>query len=267
MHTTHWSNKPYITTWDQFDREVRSKGKELLKKLDNFPNSILVTGCQRSGTTMLSRIITKSDGMVKYWFGPDDELDAALILSGYVDHKPSGRYCFQTTYNNREYSEYFNHDFKFHLIWVLRNPYSVIYSMLNNWSDYALDRLFDACGTSVLRGKDKLLYGTFGSKGIGRLRRACWSYIGKTAQLHTLIQGVPSDRFLAVDYDDLVTKKESMLPMIYQFLGLNYRSRYSEQIHAQKRLKKINLSRFENLTIRMLCEPSYLNAKQLITQF
>jgi ligand-binding sensor domain-containing protein len=42
-----------------------------------------------------------------YWFGRDDELDAALILSGHVDHQQNGRYCFQTTYINECFREYF----------------------------------------------------------------------------------------------------------------------------------------------------------------
>ena len=79
--------KPRITTWRQFTAQIRSKGHGLLKTLDDFPNAVLVTGCQRSGTTMMSRIITQSEGMVDYWTGPDDELDAALILSG-SNHRP-----------------------------------------------------------------------------------------------------------------------------------------------------------------------------------
>ena len=91
-----------------------------------FGGAILVTGCQRSGTTILSRIITRSDGMVDYWFGRDDELDAALILSGHVWHSPVGRYCFQTTYLNECYEEYFQCDLNQKIIWMIRSPYSVI---------------------------------------------------------------------------------------------------------------------------------------------
>jgi hypothetical protein len=47
--------------------------------------------------------------MTQYYFGSDNELDAALILSGRVAHEPQGRYCFQTTYLNECYSEYFEH--------------------------------------------------------------------------------------------------------------------------------------------------------------
>jgi len=66
-----------IKSWNDFTRRVRPKGCVLLGRLDEFPRPILVTGCQRSGTTMLSRIITQSEGMTDYWFGKDDESDAA----------------------------------------------------------------------------------------------------------------------------------------------------------------------------------------------
>jgi len=101
--------KAQIITWKKFAPEVRPGGCNLLARLDEFPNSILVSGCQRSGTTMLLRLITQSEGMVNYWFGRDDELDAALILSGFEPHTPHGRYSFQTTYLNECAHEYYDH--------------------------------------------------------------------------------------------------------------------------------------------------------------
>jgi hypothetical protein len=43
-------------TWPKFARSVRSKQDKLLSRLEEFPDSILIAGCQRSGTTMLARI-------------------------------------------------------------------------------------------------------------------------------------------------------------------------------------------------------------------
>src|SRR3989304_2398887 len=139
-----------ISSWAMFDRKVRASGKKLLGELDRLHGAILVAGCQRSGTTALSRLITGSDGMVDFQFGADDELDAALILSGWGPHPPrQGRYCFQTTYLNNSYPEYFEHrDYK--LIWVLRNPASVVYSMLYNWKTVALNRLFRHCAAALI---------------------------------------------------------------------------------------------------------------------
>lgn len=135
-----------ITSWKGFARRVRSQGCQLLAHLDEFPNSVLVMACQRSGTTALARVITTSEGMTNYWFGRDDELDAALMLSGQIRYFSTRRHCFQTTYINECYREYLEHTNGHKLIWVIRNPFSVIYSMLHNWGRFAFNELFRACG-------------------------------------------------------------------------------------------------------------------------
>ena len=134
-------------SWKRFHNEVRTNGCNLLDNLIEYPDSVLVSGCQRSGTTILARVITQSEGMVNDWRRSDDELDAALILSGKEKRKNVGRYCFQTTYLNECYGEYFNKNYKFKLIWVLRNPLSVIYSMRYNWGSLSFNELYDACGS------------------------------------------------------------------------------------------------------------------------
>ena len=155
------NNKRTIDSWGRFEKIVRASDVKLLTKLDNFQDSILVAGCQRSGTTALSRLITASDGMVDFTFGKDDELDAALILSGYVNYTNKGRHCFQTTYLNDSYPEYFAHQ-GYKLIWVVRNPSSVIYSMLYNWRRAALNRLFRHCGAELLDEGERWWYERLG---------------------------------------------------------------------------------------------------------
>jgi hypothetical protein len=117
-------------------------GQRLLAKLDDYPDAILVAGCQRSGTTALARLLKRADGMIDHAFGHDDELDGALLLAGHATRGTEGRHCFQTTYLNDRFREYFEHR-AFRLIWMLREPRSVVYSMLNNWKRGALNRLFD----------------------------------------------------------------------------------------------------------------------------
>ena len=89
-----------IKSWEEFAAIIKSKGCHLLKRLDEFPRSILVTGCQRSGTTVLSIVINSSEGITRYVKESDLELAGALILPGLKAHEPKGRYCFQTTYVN-----------------------------------------------------------------------------------------------------------------------------------------------------------------------
>src|SRR5690606_33157799 len=74
-HSDRWD-------WPRFHREVRVERGRLLCCLDRFPGAVLISGCQRSGTTMLSRIVRESAGMANYRRRDDDELDAALILAG-----------------------------------------------------------------------------------------------------------------------------------------------------------------------------------------
>lgn len=255
-------NSP-ITTWKEFTRVVRSNGCKLLKRLDEFPNSILVTGCQRSGTTMLARIITQSAGMTNYWFGKDDELAAALILSGYVDHTPRGRYCFQTTYVNECYQEYYDYHGPFKIIWVLRNPYSVVYSLMYNWAPGHLQRNFDRCGFSQLYGVEKILCSVFGSRFISPVQQASLLFKAKTLQLMEMIEIMGRDKIIVVDYDDLVFNKFEILKHIYQFVGLDYRPEYCNQIHKESVGKKTKLSEKEKETVDRLAVPIYQRAQLL----
>ena len=256
--------KAQITTWKKFAREVRSGGYNLLARLDEFPNSILVTGCQRSGTTMLSRLITQSEGMVNYWFGRDDELDAALILSGFVPHTPRGRYCFQTTYLNECVHEYYDHANGHKIIWVLRNPFSVVYSMLHNWEDFALNELFEACSVQLLNEKEMRFYKWFGVWSVSRLKRACLSYNEKISQVFELTKRLKQDTIMTVEYDSLVSKKNDILPLIYRFVDLTYKSKYAEMIHSESLRKSNLLSKREHAFIERMCMPIYNEAKKLV---
>lgn len=259
-----WQDRP-VKTWPGFARRVRSRGCSLLRELDRFRRSVLVAGCQRSGTTMLSRVLTRSDGMVNYWFGRDDELDAALILSGSVRHEPRGRYCFQTTYLNQCYREYFEHAGKFQLIWVLRNPYSVVYSLAYNWSRFARNELFDACGVGALQGRDLERHGRFGGWAIGKLRRACYSYNGKVSQIFELTAKLGRNDLMVVDYDELVQHRAELLPRIYDFISLPYHSRYTDAIHARSLNKSERFSRSQLALVESVCMPVYAEARRLLS--
>ncbi len=263
MTQTYWKTNDHITNWDEFAEKVRAKGYDLFARLDEFPDSVLVAGCQRSGTTMLSRIITESDGMVNYWFGPYDELDAALILSGYVAHKPEGRYCFQTTYINSNYQEYYGRSGSHKTIVIFRNPFSVIYSMLYNWQESAIDRLFRTNGSAQLRGKDKYVHRLLGIRGISKLHRACWGYNGKVAQLSALKEHISPDKLLMIDYDDLVLRRDVVLPQIYKFIDLPFRQEYAEKINPKSMSKRGKLTKREVATIQSICEPLYQHVSKL----
>ncbi len=248
-------------TWRRFRQLVSGEGCHLLKELDKFPDSVLVTGCQRSGTTMLSRIITQSEGMVCYYFGADDELDAALILAGLVDHTPRGRYCFQTTYLDQHYREYYEHVGGYKMVWVLRNPYSTIYSLLYNWPSQALDNMFCNFVAPSLTGVEQWQYRLLGRQGFSRVKRAAMIYNRKIAQLLELRPSLGAGNVLVVDYDELVKRKTELLPAIYEFIDLAYKQSYAEKIHAKSLEKANNLSGRETAVIQKLCQTWYQQAK------
>jgi hypothetical protein len=254
-----------ITTWKQFAKRVRSNGCQLLNRLDNFPNSILVTGCQRSGTTMLSRIITQSDGMINYWVGKDDELDAALILSGREKPPEKGRYCFQTTYLNECFREYFDHDCDCRIIWVLRNPYSVVYSMLYHWRRFAFNELFLACGKHLLDSRAAERYERFGLLGVPKIIRACLAYNGKVSQLFELVAKLPAETIMTIEYDELVNDPVRHLPTIFKFIDLSYQDQYIERIHRKSTKKKNLLNQKEHNLVEQTCIPVYEKAKSLLS--
>lgn len=259
---TAWKNNKYITTWDQFDKEVRFQGIPLLKRLDEFPNSVLVTGCQRSGTTMLARLITQSAGMINYWFGTDDELDAALILSGFVKHEPQGRYCFQTTYLNASFGEYYEHKVDYKIIFMLRNPFSVVHSLLYNFNEAALDRLFLQCGRELLSPFSKWKYKILGSWSISRLHKACLLYKIKVSQLYDLKKTFDLDQLMSVDYSDLVSNRSKYLPKIYDFIHLQFENEYLKTINSTSLRKSDKLSTKERSIINRICLPVYSDLKR-----
>lgn len=257
-------NKLKPNPWRAFAREVRGRQEKLLTRLDDFPDSILITGCQRSGTTMLSGVIAESEGMFKFWFSDCDEHDAARILSGAVPHLPQGRYCFQTTYLNERCHEYLEHP-GHRIVWVLRNPHSVVHSMLYNWKDFALNELFLACGYGCMDYADRVRYQRFGLAGIPRVRRAAYAYNGKVSQAAELKRGYPAGRMAVLEYDQLVKEKDRLLPLLYEFIDLPFKVSYGRQIKASSLAKKDRLTDEEARTVESICMPVYQAALAEVT--
>jgi hypothetical protein len=253
-----------IGNWKQFSKYVRSQNCDLLSNLSEYPDSVLVAGCQRSGTTAIANIITSSDGMINYWFGKDSELDAALILSGNVKHKSRGRYCFQTTYLNERYTDYYKHlNNQFKLVWVIRNPHSVVCSMLHNWGSFAFKELFNSCGYYLLSDDEKNKFNKFGGLAISRVHQACMSYNGKGMQILELTKNIKKEMIYIVDYDELILEKSRVLPEIYKFIGLRYDKSYGAKLHSHSLNKAKRFSSKQGSKIEEYCGPIYRQLKLL----
>jgi hypothetical protein len=214
---------------------------------------------------MLTGIINESEALTKYWFSPDSELDAALILSGYVEHEPNGRYCFQTTYVNECYQEYFKCKDLHKIIWLIRNPFSVIFSMLNNWRKEGLNGLNPTYEENVTFRIERWISESFWNEGESRIRKACWWYKEKAAQIIELHNSLNDNSLMVADYDDLVRNKDEVLPLIFKFINLDYTPRFADTIKPRSIEKFKGLSDHEKNIIKDLCLPDYLKARELIS--
>lgn len=254
----------YPATWLAFARKIRSTQDKLLNRLGDFPDPILITGCQRSGGTMLSRVITGSEGMENFWFSKDEELDAALILSGTVPHVPRGRYCFQTTYLNERWPEYLEHAGRYTMVWSLRNPYSVIYSMVYNWKRFALNEVFLTCGYAHMDHADRVRFQRFGILGVAPIKRAAYAFVGKVGQLSDLHRSLPEENLHILEYDRLVRGKNELLPQLYERIRLAYKPEYGQPISDRSLGKKSHLTAAEQVVVDRICGETWERALGLV---
>jgi Sulfotransferase domain len=243
-------------TWRKFHDGPRKRGS-LLKNLTKYPDAVLVAGCQRSGTTMLTRIIAQAMGFRRLALTHDDELDAALALCDEIDLPGKSRYCFQTTYLNEAYREYRTMGSGNRLIWVVRNPYSVVHSMVNNWRRFALTELYEACGLDHTNSARLQRVGFPWPFGPSYLEKACLSYSAKTMQILEIRELIPPSRILVTDYDQMVKSPDVWLRAIFRFIGEPFDDAYSSMVRADSINKANALSPAARRFIHELCEPAY----------
>lgn len=262
----HINIKEQVNSWRDYVNNIRTKGVPLLEKLDEFPGAILVSGCQRSGTTMMTRVINQSDDIADIKYGYDDELDVALILSGWrpLHINKEKKYCFQTTYLNNSYREYFEHD-NYKLIWVVRNPYSVVRSLLYNWTRYALNDLYLTCGKCYMEKiaeteKPPVNYWAPWRKNI---YKACYSYNGKISQIIEIKKTIRDEQLLVVGYEDIISNSSLILPKVFDFIGIEYKDEFTDIVNRKNKNKKRILSLEEENIINHMCVPVYQEVKEL----
>ncbi len=249
-------------TWQRFHHGVRRAGIPLLKRLPAYPRCVLVAGCQRSGTTMLTRLIADAPGFSRLALTRDDELDAALALAGFVELPQQRRYCFQTTYLNECFHEYQTLAPDQRLIWVVRNPYSVVYSMLHNWRRFALNELYDSCGFQEAGARRSGLLGLFGPS---RLEKACLAYRGKVAQILSIRRLLRPAQLMIVDYDRIAAEPGKLLPEIFTFADASYNAESALQVRQSSTGKAGGLSKRERGTIERLTWSTYQECLALTT--
>jgi len=244
-------------TWQRFHRGVRSPEARLLKNLERYSRCVLVAGCQRSGTTMLTRLIASAPGFTRLSLTADDELDAALALAGFIDLPQVRRYCFQTTYLNECFCEYRALRADQRLIWVIRNPYSVVYSMLHNWRRFGLNELYQGCGMQTATSPRLRRTGLIWPLGPSQIEKACLAYRGKVAQILEIRSLLRPEQLLTVDYDSLIASPQEWLPRIFAFAQAQYDVDYARQIRADSLNKADRLSVRARRLIEQVALPTY----------
>jgi len=260
MNRMHTSGP--VRNWAGFDRHFRKDEIKLLVDLPRFDDAVLVAGCQRSGTTVVTRILREALAMPDSTFTRDDELDAALILSGAVPFDAASRCCFQTTYLNDHVDEYFEHD-DYRLVWIIRNPEAVVRSMLFHWRRGALNRLFRACGRHALDTAGTKRFERFGTLGFRRAEKACLSYNVKTAQIHGIAARLGPERLYILDYDNLINRSEILLPDVFSFLSIPYDERLRSRLRRTKKPGGRQLRESLREQIQTLCGDEYWRAQRL----
>ncbi len=180
-----------------------------------------------------------------------------------MDYDAPGRHCFQTTYLNERWREYLDPSLNFRMVWTLRNPHSVVYSMVHNWRRFALNEVFLACGFAHMDARDRVRFQRFGIWGIPPVRRAAYAYVGKLAQLEPLAQAL-GNRLTVVEYDRLVARKSDVLPQLYERLNLRYQPHYVDGVSDRSVRKQDMLRQGDRAEIAVRCDGAYRQACSLL---
>jgi len=252
-----------LKSWRRFHYRKRRGEPPLLAAVDRYPTSVFVAGCQRSGTTMLTRLVAHSAGFRSLRLTHDDELDAALVLCGEVNLSTDVRYCFQTTFLNERFQEYRKLGSQHRLVWIVRNPYSVVYSMVHNWSRFALNELYaGCCGGAQQPTAIALELGW--PLGPTQIEKAARAYAAKTSQIFAILHLVERHQVMVVHYDDLVREPRPLLERVFKFVGGTFREEYVAGVRSDSSGKAAALSNNARHIVQKFAEPTYQECLTLI---
>ena len=238
-----------ISSWSDFYAVMGDQ--PFLAKLDEYPEALLIAGCDWSATTAITRLFRRLPGFADSSWDHDDELDGALLLAGRRDRPTAGRPCFQTTYVRDRYREYFAHD-DFKLVWIVREPRAAVRSLLAT-----RDRALPARNVLGLSGKSA------GGQGASRLEKACAAYVASIRQTMELKERL-GDRVAVVDYDELAADRNRLLPALCRFAEVGCDAHVLRHLHG-KSVRKGALASFEAAIVDQLALPSYRRARAAAT--
>jgi hypothetical protein len=238
-----------IASWSDF--YAARAHASFLASLDEYPDALLIAGCDWAATTAVTRLFKRLPCFVDSSWGHDDELDGALLLAGVRPRCAEGRHCFQTSYVRERYREYFEHE-DFKLVWVVREPRAAVRSLLTS-----RDRTLPARTALGLAGKSS------GGQGTSRLEKACAAYVASVRQTLELKERL-GDRVAIVDYDELAADRNRLLPALCRFAAVHCDAGVLRHLHG-KSVRKGALASWEGAIVDQLALPAYRRARSAAT--
>lgn len=236
-----WSRE--IGSWPEFYAAVGAT--PLFARLDDFPDALLISGCDWPATTAVARLFKRAAPLTASSWGADDELDGALLLAGLRPRFALGRHCFQTTYAGERLRECFEHE-NFRLVWIVREPRAAVQSTLQS-RGHALSP--NAAPQSSRAGT------------LSRLERACATYSENIRQTAEIAERL-GDRAAIVDYDELVDDRDRLLPALCRFAGIRCNTRLLRHLHG-KSVRKSVIANWEAAIIDELTLADYWQARSV----
>lgn len=235
--------------------KIREKIRSLLFPYVNT-KVIFIFGCQRSGTTIIQRLISLStnvkfygEGDPPYFHDPESEkhhrIKSTAEINTYLKHESLDYIVIKPLYESQNANELINSNQNSKGIWVFRNYLDVIDSHLHYYNydvkiyvapifDYKKNSWLNESVPSEIQKfiiqfnlneiSDADAYGLF------------WIV------RNSLYLNIKNKNILLVNYETLVTSPSTQISRFCNFLGLPYFGFYSNVIRTNAISKKVNFT-------------------------
>ena len=280
LQKLYWTDQEYIRfsylylnpdfkpkKWDEINEIWLStlNGETYLNRLHELEHpSILVLGCQRSGTTWINLLLGK---MINRLLALDENQSFDFLFDGLRldSHLGHHTYTLQTTFLVSERASYLSIPVDTLCIFVLRNPFSVCWSLLYHFS------AFDTVWHARQRRFDPALVEHFGMNP-SKLEKAMCLYLDSLHTARFLLEHSPG-KTIIVDYDQLVLHCAESVEQIFrlikdidpafpgEFLNSECCFNPNVDVSTDPLNKHQLLSECERYTIKAYCEQEYLSLR------
>ena len=216
----------------------------LLARLDDYPDALLIAGCDWSAMTAITRLFKRLPCFADSSSGHDDELDGALLLSGLRGPQAAGRHCFQTTYVGERFA-------------------SISRTSISGSCGSSASRAppFARCSATegrLYRGAPPGDWPASRGQGASRLEKACAAYLASIRQTLELKERL-GERVAVVDYDELAAEPPGCC-LRYAGSRRSVDNQLLRHLHG-KSVRKGVLASWEATIVDQLALPAYRRAR------